>query len=87
MNKHNEGYRSGEHHWFMTLDQFSDGTMPEISRCAPFLQLELNSEPIQAYVANDEEWEAFKTKFNKIYSQEEENLKYALFPNVGFGTL
>ena len=62
--------------------------MPEISRCPPYyppphveLICEQNTESIEVYVANDDEWKAYKTKFNKLYSEEEETLKYASILN------
>ena len=83
MNKHNEGYRSGEHHWFMSLDHFSDGTEPEMSKCPPYFppaKVEDGAIPepveIKVYVANDEEWEKYKSNFNKNYTPEEEPERY-----------
>ena len=50
---------------------------PEIVLEAPY-EYELIPEPIlieEVHVANDEEWEKYKTKFNKVYESEEEPSK------------
>ena len=83
MNKHNEGYRKGEHTWSMGVNQFSDGTRPQMSNCQkndiPPPQVEFVPEPnpecVEPYVANDEEWEKYKVQFDKVYNTEEEPLK------------
>ena len=85
MNKHNEGYRSGEHTWSMGVNQFSDGTRPATGglcmRTMPLVVseelsvIESPSDSIQVHVANDEEWEKYKLIFNKKYAPEDEHLK------------
>ena len=50
---------------------------PEIILETP---LELSSKPhligeVPVHVANEDEWEAYKIKFNKVYESEEEPLK------------
>ena len=34
------------------------------------------AEPVEVFVANDEEWEKYKLKFNKNYNPEEEPERY-----------
>ena len=62
VNKHNEEYKSGINLWQKEIDQVADGTMPE-------------KVEIEVYVANDEEWEKYKSDFNKVYKSEDEPLK------------
>ena len=70
VNKHNEEYKSGIHSWQMGINQFADGTMPSMGLLLP--------EPVEivVYLANDEEWEKYKLKYNKNYTPEEEPERY-----------
>ena len=69
---HNEHYKNGVEFYSMSINQFSDGTNPFLGAKAIIPVIE----EIEIYLANDDEWEKYKSKHEKVYSKEEEPLKY-----------
>ena len=60
----------------MGINQFSDGTQPFMGCIIPENIGIPVIEEIEIYLANDDEWEKYKSKHEKVYSKEEEPLKY-----------
>lgn len=67
VNTHNEGYASGLHSWTQGVNKFSDGTRAWTGRVPLYRR-------VPFYIANNQTWNEYKTKFAKNYTNASDEL-------------